>query len=85
MERFSRDEIEVMLRAEREYGAAAMSEWLAEALVEAGVIPRALPLAGGLSAGRHALTLEITDGQRVASDTMTATIRAAPALVARGD
>lgn len=42
--RFSRDELEVMLRAEREYGERAMSEWLAEVLVEAGVVP--LRLAG---------------------------------------
>lgn len=38
----------------------------------------------GLPAGRHALTLEVTDGKRTTSDTMTATIVAAPALVARG-
>jgi hypothetical protein len=44
--RFTRDEIEVLLRAEREYGEHAMSEWLGEILVEAGVIPVRLPLAG---------------------------------------
>lgn len=38
----------------------------------------------GLPAGRHALTLEVTDGTRVASDTMTATIHDARPLVARG-
>jgi hypothetical protein len=44
--RMSREEIEVMLRAEREYGEEAMSEWLGEILVEAGVVTRPLPLAG---------------------------------------
>lgn len=44
--RFSRDEIEAMLRAEREYGEHAMSEWLAEVLVEAGILPVPLRLAG---------------------------------------
>ena len=44
--RFSRDEVEVMLRAEREYGERAMSEWLTEILVEAGILPVPLPLAG---------------------------------------
>lgn len=40
----------------------------------------------GLSAGRHALTLEVTDGKRIASDTMTATIHGGErALVARGE
>ncbi len=36
--RFSRDEIDTLLRAEREYGEAAMSDWLAEVLLEAGVV-----------------------------------------------
>jgi hypothetical protein len=44
--RFSREEIEVLLRAEREYGEHAMSEWLTEILVEAGIVPVRLPLAG---------------------------------------
>jgi hypothetical protein len=39
----------------------------------------------GLAAGRHALTLEVTDGRRTVSHTMTATIVSAPELVARGD
>jgi hypothetical protein len=39
----------------------------------------------GLAPGRHALTVEVTDGARTASDTMTATIAAAPALIARGE
>jgi hypothetical protein len=43
--RLSREEIEVMLRAERVYGERAMWEWLGEVLVEAGVAPRQLPLA----------------------------------------
>ncbi|HEX9401444.1 MAG TPA: hypothetical protein VF912_15145 [Anaeromyxobacter sp.] len=43
--RFSREEVEVMLRAEREYGEAAMSEWLGEVLVEAGLIRPSLRLA----------------------------------------
>jgi hypothetical protein len=46
LSRLSREEIEVMLRAEREYGERAMWEWLGELLLEAGVAPRALPLAG---------------------------------------
>jgi hypothetical protein len=44
--RFSREEIEAMLRAERLYGEHAMSEWLTEILVEAGLLPVPLPLAG---------------------------------------
>jgi hypothetical protein len=44
--RLSREEVEVMLRAEREYGEQAMWEWLGEILVEAGVAPHPLPLAG---------------------------------------
>lgn len=44
--RCSREDIEVMLRAEREYGEATMSEWLAEVLVEAGVVRPSLRLAG---------------------------------------
>jgi hypothetical protein len=43
--RFSREEIEVMLRAEREYGERAMSEWLGELLVEAGLVRPPLRLA----------------------------------------
>lgn len=43
--RFSREEIEVMLRAEREYGERVMSEWLGELLVEAGLAPHPLRLA----------------------------------------
>jgi hypothetical protein len=43
--RCSREDIEVMLRAEREYGEATMSEWLAEVLVEAGVVRPSLRLA----------------------------------------
>ena len=39
----------------------------------------------GLSIGRHALTLEITDGKRTVSGAMTADIVTAPALVARAD
>jgi hypothetical protein len=39
----------------------------------------------GLSVGRHALTLEVTDGKRVVSDTMTAIIDRGPALVAQRD
>lgn len=42
----SREEIDVIVRADREYGGAAMSEWFGEALVEAGLSARALPLAG---------------------------------------
>jgi hypothetical protein len=44
--RFSREEMEVLLRAEREYGEHAMSEWLSDLLVEAGIVPVPLPLAG---------------------------------------
>lgn len=46
--RLSREEIEVMLRAEREYGEEAMAEWLGEILLEAGFVraPAPLPLAG---------------------------------------
>jgi hypothetical protein len=44
--RLSREEVEVLLRADREYGEDAMSEWLVEVLVEAGVVPCPLPLAG---------------------------------------
>jgi hypothetical protein len=43
--RFSREEIEVLLRAEREYGEAAMSEWLAEVLLEAGIVRPPLRMA----------------------------------------
>jgi hypothetical protein len=39
----------------------------------------------GLGLGAHALTLEVTDGQRTASDTMTATVVATPALVASSE
>jgi hypothetical protein len=46
LSRLTREEIEVMLRAELEYGEAEMSEWLGELLVEAGLVPPALPLAG---------------------------------------
>lgn len=44
--RLTRDEVEVILRAEREYGDEALREWMGELLVEAGVAPRPLPLAG---------------------------------------
>jgi hypothetical protein len=46
LSRLTHEEIEVMLRAEREYGEAAMTEWLGEVLVEAGLVPYSLPLAG---------------------------------------
>lgn len=39
----------------------------------------------GLDVGRHALTLDVTDGVRIASDTMTATIVEVPARVAMRD
>jgi hypothetical protein len=44
--RLSRAEIELLLAAEVQYGPAAMSEWIAEVLVDAGVTTPALPLAG---------------------------------------
>lgn len=39
----------------------------------------------GLAVGSHALTVEVTDGTRTASATLTATIAPAPALIARGE
>lgn len=44
--RFTREEIDVLLRAEREYGEAEMSEWLAEVLLEAGIVRPPLRRAG---------------------------------------
>lgn len=58
-------------------GDAELSSW--RAVRADGTAPLELC---GLPTGRHTLTLEVTDGERVVSDTMTATI--APALVARG-
>ena len=52
--RCSREEIEVMLRAEREYGETAMAEWLAEVLVEAGLVRPARCSAGTTSSARRA-------------------------------
>lgn len=43
--RFTPEEIDVLLRAEREYGEAAMSEWLAEVLLEAGIVRPPLRMA----------------------------------------
>lgn len=45
LSRLSREEVELVLRAEREYGEEAMAEWLGELLVEAGVVSRPLAVA----------------------------------------
>ena len=58
-------------------GATELSPW--QAVRADGTAPLELC---GLPAGRHTLTVEVTDGERTATDTMTATI--APDLVACG-
>lgn len=40
--RLTADEVAVLFRIEHQYGEAAMAEWFAEALLEAGVPPRRL-------------------------------------------
>jgi hypothetical protein len=45
LSRLSREEIELVLQAEREYGEEAMAEWLGEILVEAGLASRPLAVA----------------------------------------
>lgn len=71
-------------------GASLRYRWLADGVpVAAWVDVRADGTAPlelcGLAVGSHALTVEVTDGARTASDTMTATIVPAPALFARGE
>lgn len=60
-------------------GAAELSTW-AEVRAD-GTAPLELC---GLEAGRHTLTLEVTDGERTRSDTMTATIVGTPSVIAQG-
>jgi hypothetical protein len=60
-------------------GASEVSPW--QAVRADGTAPLELC---GLPAGSHRLTLEVTDGRGTASDTMTATIVGAPALIAQG-
>lgn len=60
-------------------GASEVSPW--QEVRADGTAPLELC---GLAEGRHRLTLEVTDGRRTASDTMTATIVSAHALIAQG-